>query len=80
MHLVAWLPDEINAEVVAEKAAEQNLKVSPIAAYSFNPHPPNGLIFGYTSFTENQIKAGVKKLARILKNIHAGSSLPDFRT
>jgi GntR family transcriptional regulator/MocR family aminotransferase len=67
MHLVGWLPDEINAESVAEKAAAQNLKVSPIAAYGFSKNAPNGLILGYTSFTEKQIKAGVKKLARILK-------------
>lgn len=67
MHLVGWLPDEINVESVAEKAAAQKLKVSPIAAYSFSKHPPNGLILGYTSFTEKQIKAGVKKLARILR-------------
>jgi GntR family transcriptional regulator/MocR family aminotransferase len=69
MHLVGWLPKEINAEIVAEKAAAQNLKVSPIAAYSFSPNPPNGLILGYTSFTEKQIKAGVRKLAQILKQM-----------
>lgn len=67
MHLVGWLPDEINAETVTQKAAAENLKVSPIAAYSFSPNPPNGLILGYTSFTEKQIKTGVKKLAQILK-------------
>ena len=67
MHLVGWLPDEINAEIVAEKTAADNLKVSPIAAYSFASNPANGFILGYTSFTEKQIKAGVKKLARIVK-------------
>ena len=67
MHLVGWLPDGINAEVVAERAAAQKLKVSPVSAYSFDKNPANGLILGYTSFTEKEIKAGVKKLARILK-------------
>ena len=66
MHLVGWLPDEINAEAVAEKAAAQNLKVSPIANYIFSGQAPNGLILGYTSFTEKQIKAGVKKLSKVL--------------
>lgn len=68
MHLVGWLPKEINAEAVAEKAAAQNLKVSPIAAYSFSEPAPNGLILGYTSFNEREIKTGVKKLAVILKS------------
>lgn len=67
MHLVGWLPDTIKAEIVAEKAAACNLKVSPAAAYSFSSHPANGLILGYTSFTEKQIIAGVKKLAQVLE-------------
>lgn len=67
MRLVGFLPDRINAETIAERAAAQNLKVSPIAAYRFSSIAPNGLILGYTSFDEKQIKAGVKKLARILK-------------
>lgn len=69
MHLVGWLPDEINAETIAAKAAARDLKVSPITDYIFSKKKaPNGLILGYTSFDEKQIKAGVKKLARILKN------------
>ena len=66
MHLIGWLPDGIRAERVAEKAAQINLKVSPIAAYSFNPHPPNGLILGYASYNERQIKEGVSLLKKIL--------------
>ncbi|MEP6923760.1 MAG: hypothetical protein ABI954_04790 [Pyrinomonadaceae bacterium] len=71
MPLVGWLPEEINAESVAEKAAAQDLKVSPVSAYSFNENAPNGLIFGYTLFNEKQIRAGVRKLARILKEVRA---------
>jgi len=66
MHLIDWLPDGICAEGVAEKAAQNNLKVSPIAAYSFNPHPPNGLILGYASYNEKQIKEGVLLLKNAL--------------
>ena len=68
MHFVGWLPDKFNARKIAEKAFEENLKVAPVANYSFNENPPNALILGYTSFTEKQITVGVKKLARILKD------------
>lgn len=67
MHLVGWLPHEIDARKIAEKAFQENLKVAPVANYSFSPNPPNALILGYTSFTEKQITSGVKKLARILQ-------------
>ncbi len=66
MHLIGWLPDGFCAESVAEKAARNNLKVSPIASYSFNPHPPNGLILGYASYNERQIKEGVSLLKKVL--------------
>jgi len=71
MHLIGWVPDGICAERVAEKAAQNNLKVSPIAAYCFNPHPPNGLILGYASYNERQIKEGVSLLKKVLLEEYA---------
>jgi len=69
MHLVGWLADGISAEAVSEKAALENLRVLPVAAHGFHLESCNGLILGYTSFNQQQIKEGIKKLARILKGM-----------
>ncbi len=63
------LPPDLGSdstERVAEKALQNNLGVLPIAAYDFNPHPPNGLILGYASYNERQIKEGVSLLKKVL--------------
>lgn len=66
MHVVGWLPEGVSDKGISEKAAEQNLKLAPISAYSVRKLPRGGLILGYTAFEKNQIKEGVKKLKAIL--------------
>ena len=67
MHLIGWLPENISDKSVAEKAALAGLSVAPVSGYSFHQPTRNGLMLGYTAFTEKQIKEGVRKLARILR-------------
>jgi GntR family transcriptional regulator/MocR family aminotransferase len=66
MHVVGWLPEGVSDKAISAKAAEQNLKLAPISAYSSKKLPRGGLILGYTAFEKNQIKEGVKKLKAIL--------------
>jgi GntR family transcriptional regulator / MocR family aminotransferase len=66
MHLVGWLPDGVSDHAISRKAAEQNLKLAPISAYSAKKMPRGGLILGYTAFEKNQIKEGVRRLKAIL--------------
>jgi len=69
MHVIGWLPENISDKRVAEKAALAGLSVAPVSGYNFHPPTRNGLMLGYTAFTEKQIKEGVRKLARILREI-----------
>jgi GntR family transcriptional regulator/MocR family aminotransferase len=66
MHLMGWLPDDLNEREVSERAAGENVRVAPLSDYSIGKYPRNGLIFGYAAFDEKQIKSGVRKLAQIL--------------
>ncbi|MBA2736789.1 MAG: PLP-dependent aminotransferase family protein [Pyrinomonadaceae bacterium] len=66
MHLVGWLPDNIDDREVSQKAALQNVRFQSISDSSINKYPRNGLVFGYAAFDEKQIKHGVEKLAEIL--------------
>lgn len=66
MHLVGWLPDNLDDGDVARKAAIQNVVFQPISASSINKYPRNGLVFGYAAFDKKQIKRGVGKLTKVL--------------
>lgn len=66
MHLVGWLPDDFDDREAARKAAEVNIKLSPISDHTINKYPRNGLVFGYAAFDEKQIRGGVAKLTEVL--------------
>jgi GntR family transcriptional regulator/MocR family aminotransferase len=66
MHLVGWLPPEKDDRCAADLAAEVGLDVAPISQYSLEPLPRGGLLFGYASTNEEDILAGVKRLATAL--------------
>jgi GntR family transcriptional regulator / MocR family aminotransferase len=66
MHLVGWLPDDIDDGEAARKAALQNIRFQSTSDSSINKYPRNGLVFGYAAFDEKQIKRGVGKLTKVL--------------
>jgi GntR family transcriptional regulator/MocR family aminotransferase len=66
MHLVGWLPDYLDDREAALKAAEENIRLSPISSHSINKYPRQGLVFGYAAFDEAQIRGGIAKLAEVL--------------
>jgi GntR family transcriptional regulator/MocR family aminotransferase len=66
LHLVGWLPENFDDRVAARKAAEVNVRLSPISVHSINNYPRGGLIFGYAAFDEKQIRSGIDTLAAVL--------------
>ncbi|MDQ6787979.1 MAG: PLP-dependent aminotransferase family protein [Acidobacteriota bacterium] len=66
MHLVGWLPNNFDDQEAAQKAAELDVRVSPISDHSINKYPRSGLVFGYAAFDEKQIRSGVAKLTEVL--------------
>lgn len=66
MHLVGWLPEGVDDQKIAEKAAEKKLKLSPVSAYSNKKLKRGGFVLGYTAFDEKEIKRGVKIIKEIL--------------
>lgn len=67
MHLVGWLPEGVNDKLIAQKAREKGLIVSPISVCSTPKLKRGGLILGYTAFDERRIKEGVKILKRVMQ-------------
>ena len=74
MHLVGWLPDNLDDRQVAWKAAEVGVRLSPISDHSIKEYPRNGLVFGYAAFDEKQIRGGVAKLTEILTEMARSNS------
>ncbi len=69
MHLVGWLPDDLDDREVRGKAALQNVRFQSISDSSINKYPRNGLVFGYAAFDAKQIKRGVGKLTKVLSEM-----------
>ncbi|HEX8163949.1 MAG TPA: PLP-dependent aminotransferase family protein [Pyrinomonadaceae bacterium] len=66
MHLVGWLPDRLDDQEAARKAALHNVRFQPVSESSINKYPRSGLVFGYAAFDKKQIKRGVGKLDKVL--------------
>ncbi len=69
MHLIGWLPENVDDKIASEKAAAQGLETKPLSVYSLEPSPSpqrSGLILGYTAFSAGQIRNGVRRLAKAL--------------
>ncbi|HEX5191700.1 MAG TPA: aminotransferase class I/II-fold pyridoxal phosphate-dependent enzyme [Solirubrobacteraceae bacterium] len=64
LHLVAWLPDDLDEEALIAAAAREGVAIAGVSPYRLSPAPRGGLIFGYSSLNERQIRAGVTRLAR----------------
>jgi len=72
MHLVGWLPKNIDDRIAAQKASEQGIETKPLSVYTSEPLPSpqrGGLILGYTAFSAGQIRNGVKRLAKALTDV-----------
>jgi GntR family transcriptional regulator/MocR family aminotransferase len=66
MHLVGWLPDNFDDRKVSEKAAAENIRLSPMSEHFINKNQGNGLLFGYAAFDEKRIRNGIAKLTKVL--------------
>lgn len=68
VHLLVWLrgvaPGALDRLV--QRAAEDGVGVYPIAPYYLIPPKRAGLLLGYASLTEAEIRAGIRRLAAVL--------------
>lgn len=68
VHLVVWLDDVAPQDTPAlvARAAAAGVGLYSVAGFYATPPPRAGLLFGYASLSEAQIRAGIRKLATIL--------------
>jgi GntR family transcriptional regulator/MocR family aminotransferase len=70
VHLIVWLrdrPPRALGRVIAA-AAQAGVGVYPVAPYYIEPPRRAGLILGYASLTERQIRTGISRLAEVARS------------
>ena len=69
LHLVAWLPPDLDEATVITAAASEGVAVAGVTPHRLSPAPRGGLIFGYSDLNERAIADGVARLARAVSSL-----------
>jgi len=69
LHLVAWLPEDLDETAVIEAARREGVELAGVSPYRLVPGGRGGLIFGYSSLTERAIADGVARLAQAITRL-----------
>ena len=80
LHLVAWLPQNLQEATVIAAAAREGVAVAGVSPYRLSPAPRGGLIFGYSNLNERAITDGILRLARAVSRLRNGITLGELPT
>ncbi len=69
LHLVAWLPRDLEEAAVIAAAAREGVAVAGVSPFRLSPASPGGLIFGYSNLNERAITDGIMRLARAVSGL-----------
>jgi len=71
LHLVAWLPPDLDEATVVAASARRGLGVHGVGPYRISSTGPGGLIFGYATLGERTIAEGVDVLAAVVDEVRS---------
>lgn len=66
MHLIGWLPENVDDVAASRKAAKYGIEVTPLSNFYFDFKVRSGLILGFAGIDQDEIKAGVLGLRQAL--------------
>lgn len=69
MHLIGWLPQGMNDRLLSQRAAQQRIDVPALSACSEYKPERAGLLLGYAGVNEQEIREGIKQLARVVEGM-----------
>ena len=67
MHLALFLSDSVDDQLLAERAAQQGLQLSPLSASYAGSAPRQGLVLGFGNTRESQIAPAVRQLVMTIR-------------
>ncbi|PXY22784.1 PLP-dependent aminotransferase family protein [Prauserella muralis] len=73
LHLVTWLPPDVDETALVRAAAQRGLGVHGVSPYRLGDGGRGGLIFGYATLGEAAITRGVAELAGVLGRVRRGA-------
>jgi GntR family transcriptional regulator / MocR family aminotransferase len=71
LHLVAYLPDDLDEEPVTQAALERGVAVYGLAPYRISSEERPGLIFGYATLDEPTLIQGIETLAAVITRLRS---------
>jgi GntR family transcriptional regulator/MocR family aminotransferase len=69
MYLIGWLLHDQDDQRASEVAAAYGIEAPPLSTFRIEPGNSQGLLLGYTAFSEDEIRMGVHRLAEALRSI-----------
>ena len=69
LHLVTWLPADLDESTVVAAARRAGVGVDAVGPYRITNPGPGGLIFGYATVNEQVIEEGIDRLARVMDDL-----------
>jgi GntR family transcriptional regulator / MocR family aminotransferase len=69
MYLIGWLLHDQDDQKASEIAAAYGIEAPPLSTFRIEPGDSQGLLLGYTAFSEDEIRIGVQQLAEALQSI-----------
>ena len=76
LHLVAYLPSDLDETTLVDAAARRGLAVYGLAPYRISSDGRGGLIFGYATLSDRAIVEGVEILAEAIADVRSRASPP----
>lgn len=68
MHLIAWLKNGLNDQVIAKKALEYGVYTPPLSFYCNDVKLRDAIILGYTGISPTEILTGVQRLKKMFES------------
>jgi GntR family transcriptional regulator/MocR family aminotransferase len=79
LHLVTWLPPDLDETAVVAAAARAGVGIDGVAPYRISHPGPGGLIWGYAAASEQAIAEGVDIMAGVIGGMARASLVrPEF--
>jgi GntR family transcriptional regulator/MocR family aminotransferase len=75
LHVLAWLPEDVDEVRVVDAAAAAGIAIGSLAARRIEPGP-GGLIFGYGVIAEGAVEPGIERLAEIVAEVRGAAAGP----
>ena len=71
LHLVTWLPPDLDETAVVKAAARRGLGVYGVGPYRVSGDGPGGLSFGYATLGEPAIGEGIDLIAAVIEEVRS---------